>query len=238
MPAGKPAPPAPLSCSRTADPTRGLPGVQLLAQFLASRGYAVLQPQFRARQDSEMPFRRRIPAVGGLMQDDVTDGVHAMIEQAWRTRTASVSSEPPMAACGAGRCRFTPRLYACAASINGVRICSLLREKVPMYGTGRYGGTYCRLLLPSGGHASASRPIGSGNRSPINAVTSITIRYHRLWTGDAVVPNEQSERMAPCAECGRQERRVATLSVKTLAVPNDTRVQVLKELDSFLKSHL
>ncbi|HKZ74747.1 MAG TPA: prolyl oligopeptidase family serine peptidase, partial [Steroidobacteraceae bacterium] len=51
-------------------------------QFLATRGYAVLQPQFRGSTGFGEAHRRAgYRQWGGLMQDDVTDGVRAMVAQ-------------------------------------------------------------------------------------------------------------------------------------------------------------
>ncbi|MEA3105940.1 MAG: hypothetical protein QOI88_545 [Gammaproteobacteria bacterium] len=53
-----------------------------LAQFFATRGYAVLQPQFRGSTGYGKAFEEAgYRQWGGLMQDDVTDGVTAMIDQ-------------------------------------------------------------------------------------------------------------------------------------------------------------
>src|SRR5262249_29699108 len=50
-----------------------------LAQFIAVRGYAVLQPQFRGSTGFGEAFRRAgYRQWGGLMQDDVSDGVRAL----------------------------------------------------------------------------------------------------------------------------------------------------------------
>ncbi len=77
-------------------------------------------------------------------------------------------------------------------------------------------------------------------KSPINSVTAVTIPILIVYgTGDAVVPIEQSQRMA-------QALSAAGKSVSVVALPGEdhwlsrteTRVQVLKELDAFLKAHL
>jgi dipeptidyl aminopeptidase/acylaminoacyl peptidase len=92
------------------------------AQFLATRGYAVLQPQFRGTVGFGDAFRlagRR--QWGGLMQDDLSDGVRAMITQgiADPQRVCIVGSGYGGYAALAGAA-FTPELHACAVSVNGV----------------------------------------------------------------------------------------------------------------------
>lgn len=86
------------------------------AQFLAVRGYAVLQPQFRGSTGFGNAWRRAgYRQWGGLMQDDVTDGVKAMIEQgianAERICIVGASYGGYAALAGAA---FTPKLYRCA----------------------------------------------------------------------------------------------------------------------------
>ena len=52
------------------------------AQFLASRGYAVLQPQYRGSTGFGDAWRRAgYHGWGGVMQDDVSDGVRYLVEQ-------------------------------------------------------------------------------------------------------------------------------------------------------------
>ena len=243
MPADKPAPPAPLVVLPHGGPhARDYPGFSWLAQFLASRGYAVLQPQFRGSTGFGNAFQEAgYRQWGGLMQDDVTNGVHAMIEQGvadpHRIGIVGASYGGYVALAGAA---FTPKLYACAASINGVTdLPALLREEVPMYG--RYGGRILSTSLAAW-RARIGEPTDRAlaNRSPINAVASITIPILIVYgTGDAVVPNEQSERMAHALSAAGKSVAVATLSGEDHWLSRtDTRVQVLKELDGFLKSHL
>jgi dipeptidyl aminopeptidase/acylaminoacyl peptidase len=57
-------------------------GFDALVQFFASRGYAVLQPNFRGSTGFGRDFERAGHKQWGLkMQDDVTDGVQALVKQ-------------------------------------------------------------------------------------------------------------------------------------------------------------
>ena len=93
-----------------------------LSQFIASRGYAVFQPNFRGSEG----FGRRFENAGnnewgGKMQEDVTDGVNWLIGEGiadpGRICIVGWSYGGYSAAIGAVQ---TPELYQCAASINGV----------------------------------------------------------------------------------------------------------------------
>ena len=102
--------------------SRDWPQFDWWSQFLATRGYAVLQPQFRGSTGFGEAFRlagRR--QWGGLMQDDVTDGVQALISDGTADpgRVCIVGASYGGYAALAGA-TFTPQLYHCAASINGV----------------------------------------------------------------------------------------------------------------------
>ncbi|MGI9261848.1 MAG: alpha/beta fold hydrolase [Woeseiaceae bacterium] len=93
-----------------------------LSQFLASRGYAVFQPNFRGSSG----YGRRFEYAGrnewgGKMQQDVTDGVQWLIDEGIadpeKMCIVGWSYGGYAAAMGAVQ---TPELYQCAASINGV----------------------------------------------------------------------------------------------------------------------
>ena len=93
-----------------------------LTQFLASRGYAVLQPNFRGSSGYGRDFADAgVKEWGGKMQDDVTDGARWLINEGIadpeRLCIVGWSYGGYSAAMGAVK---TPDLYKCAASINGV----------------------------------------------------------------------------------------------------------------------
>src|SRR6202012_5146186 len=57
-------------------------GFNWLAQALASRGYAVLQPQFRGSNSVDQAFRERgYGEWGAKMRTDLSDGVHYLAAQ-------------------------------------------------------------------------------------------------------------------------------------------------------------
>ena len=108
-------------------------------QFLASRGYAVFQPNFRGSTGYGPAFQEAGEKQwGGLMQDDVTDGVKWLIDQGMadpdRICIAGASYGGYAAAMGAVK---TPDLYQCAVSINGVLNLPMLKAKDKRYTGGR-----------------------------------------------------------------------------------------------------
>jgi dipeptidyl aminopeptidase/acylaminoacyl peptidase len=92
------------------------------AQFLATRGYAVLQPQYRGSTGFGEAFEHAGRGEwGGRMQDDVTDGVTALVAQ-------GVADGDCVCVMGAGYGAYaallgaalTPALYSCAVGVNGI----------------------------------------------------------------------------------------------------------------------
>ena len=104
-------------------------------QFLANRGYAVLQVNFRGstgygRQFWEASFRQW----GLKMQDDITDGVRYLIEQgiADPERVAIYGGSYGGYATLAGL-TFTPDLYACGVDYVGVSNLFTFLQTIPPY---------------------------------------------------------------------------------------------------------
>lgn len=142
--------PAYLTIPRGADPARlptvlfphGGPwardtwGFHNIVQFLANRGYAVLQPNFRGSTG----YGKRFLNLGngewgtGSMQHDLTDGVRWLVERgiADPDRVAIMGGSYGGYATLAGMA-FTPDLYAAGVSIVGPSSILTLLESIPPY---------------------------------------------------------------------------------------------------------
>lgn len=215
-----------------------LPEFDWLSQFLATRGYAVLQPEFRGSTGYGESFRLAgYRQWGALMQDDVTDGVRAMIEQgiADPKRVAIVGASYGGYAALAGAA-FTPELYTCAISISGVSDLPAMLGEAQRWPQAKEYDTvaYWRKSI---GAIDDPKLI---ERSPIHAVTGIRAPILLIHgTGDSVVPISQTERMA-------HELQAAGKSVKYVKLEGEDhwmsrgedRIRILKELDAFLHEHL
>ena len=111
--------------------TRDVLGFDLWAQFLANRGYVVLQPNFRGSRG----YGERYESLGHgtwgrAMQDDITDGAKWLVDQgladAGRICIAGGSYGGYAAVMGLIR---APGVFQCAASINGATdIRRMMRE--------------------------------------------------------------------------------------------------------------
>jgi dipeptidyl aminopeptidase/acylaminoacyl peptidase len=110
-------------------------GYNSYAQFLANRGYAVLQPNFRASGGYGKKFLNAGDLQWGkLMQDDITYGVKYLIEQgiANKDKVAIMGGSYGGYATLAGLA-FTPDLYACGVDIVGPSNIFTLLESIPPY---------------------------------------------------------------------------------------------------------
>jgi len=208
-----------------------------LSQFIATRGYAVLRPQFRGSSGFGDAFRLAGRHQWGLlMQDDVTDGVKAMIEQgiadARRVCIVGASYGGYAALAGAA---FTPDLYKCAVSVSGVS------DLPAMLGTvaAKWGDESSSLAY---WHESIGSPFDKNviERSPARAADQIRIPVLLLHgINDSVVPIEQSENMARALQ-------QLNKNVTFVKLPGEdhwmsgaaTRLQVLQEIEKFLKENL
>ncbi|MBM0103495.1 S9 family peptidase [Steroidobacter sp. S1-65] len=205
-------------------------------QFLASRGYAVLQPQFRGSSGfgvahAKAGFRQW----GGLMQDDVTDGVKVLVEQglADPRRICIVGASYGGYAALAGAA-FTPDLYACAVSINGVS------DLPAMLGYERSWGKESDAVAYWTDHIGAPTDANVIAMSPARAAARIRAPILLLHgTSDSVVPMEQAQLMENALRsAGKQVRFVELPSEDHWLSRGDSRFRVLTELEKFLSEHL
>ena len=92
------------------------------AQFLSTRGYAVLQPNFRGSIGYGKAFEKAgYKQWGGTMQDDLEDGVNYLVKKGITdpNRVCIVGGSYGGYAALMGVIK-TPDLYVCAVSLNGV----------------------------------------------------------------------------------------------------------------------
>ena len=175
---------------------------QFDVQFLASRGYGVLQPNFRGSSGYGAAFEKAGHGEWGLkMQDDLTDSAHAMVSQGFadpqRLCIVGWSYGGYAALMGAIR---TPDLFKCA--IAGAPITDLERL---MAERGRY------LFESNNDPRVGNRWQDKGrirDTSPINNVDAIKVPVLLIHgADDRVVSVGHSEAMARAlAEAGRPHR--------------------------------
>jgi len=125
-------------------------GFNAEAQFLANRGYAVLQPNFRTSSGYGRDFQQAGYGQWGLaMQDDISDGVLWLIEQgiADPDRVAIYGASYGGYAALAGAA-YTPDLYAAVISYVGVSNIFTFLDSFPPYWESQREMLYHRIGHP------------------------------------------------------------------------------------------
>ncbi len=209
------------------------------AQFLATRGYAVLQPQFRGSSGFGDAFEKAGEREwGGKIQTDLLDGVAKLAADGVvdPSRVCVVGSSFGGYSALAGA-TLHPEAYRCAVSVNGVSdLPQSLGETVTAYGKDSGSFRYWRQVMGS----TASDPTALTSISPARRVSKATPPVLLVWgERDTTVLPAQSERM-------RDAMQAAGRPVETLALEKDdhyltnsaSRTQVLEATEKFLAKHL
>lgn len=206
-----------------------------LAQFLASRGYAVLQPQFRGSTGFGVAHRMAgYRQWGKLMQDDVTDGVRAMIDRGIadpkRVCIAGMSYGGYSALAGAA---FTPDSYACAISVNGISdLPNMLAYESRLTGAESDAVAYWKEHI---GPANSPDVIGKSPARAARNVRAPILLMHGV--DDSVVPIAQSRGMIK-ALGGAPHELIELPGEDHWLSSSTTRIRVLTEMERFLAKHL
>ncbi|MBX3561067.1 MAG: S9 family peptidase [Sphingomonas sp.] len=214
-------------------------GFDWWAAFLVSRGYAVLQPNFRGSTGYGASWERAGRRQwGGLMQDDVEDGLAALVRAgiADPRRVCIVGASYGGYAALAGA-TLTPDLYRCAASVAGVAdLNEFLRQRQAMTGERSMTSDWWRLSI--GDRAEDRDRIR--DVSPVHMADRIRIPILLMHgSDDTVVPIAQSRRMLDrLRAAGRDVRFVELRGDDHWLSDAETRIQMLRELEEFLAANL
>ena len=206
-------------------------GYFFLRQFLVSRGYAVLQMNFRGSSGyGQNWFFAAHQDWGGLTYDDVADGTRWAVRQGIadpaRVCIVGWSFGGYLALLGAQR---NPDLYRCAVDIAGVSDLQMLIEE--------------RRYTLSG--AVARQQIGTDasklkHDSPRQHAAEIQVPLLMMHGDmDAQVPFEQSDSMdAALKRAGRPHRFVVVRGADHQFSREQDRVLMLHEIENFLGRYL
>lgn len=207
------------------------------SQFVASRGYAVLQPQFRGSTGFGEEHRKAgYRQWGRRMQEDVSDGVKYLVDEgiadAQRVCIVGASYGGYAALAGA---TLTPDLYRCAVSIAGVADLTQMIEWVASRGGPQSPAVkYWRQHIGDPGSASVAAVSPARHIEPVKA--AVMLMHGK---DDTVVPFEQSEIMAKALQKQGKPHELVRLDGEDHWLSrSETRTRMLQELERFLGEHL
>lgn len=205
-------------------------GYDYQVQFLAARGYAVLQPNFRGSTGYGHKFEYAGRGQMGLaMQDDVTDGVRWAVQQgiADAQRVCIVGSSYGGYAAMWGIAK-DPDLYRCAISINGV---SALRREVNDFGGSIHGRLHREHWEKMSDDFDAI--------SPINAISRIKAPLLLIHgKKDVTVNHNQSSRMNNAMKAAGKHSVFHSIAKADHYFTREAdRLTLLREMEKFLQEH-
>ena len=210
-----------------------------MAQYFASRGYLVFQPNFRGSDGFGQAFTNAgYGGWGGVMQQDITDGVAALTSSGMTDpeRVCIVGwSYGGYAALAGGA--FTPDLYKCVGAIAPVSdLPRLLYDEKKDHGKDHWVVTYWERAIAKG---DANRDFLK-ERSPAYLAEQFKAPVLLIHgRNDLIVKVTQSERMKKALE--RADKDVKLIKMKgqdhSLSTPG-ARLEALQALDTFIAEHI
>ncbi len=209
-------------------------GYDFIVQFFASRGYVVLQPQFRGSDGFSDEFAKMGEKQWGLaVQDDVTDGTKWLIDQGISDPNRICIMGWSYGGYVAMTATFnTPDLYKCSISVNGV-------SDLPqvLYETENFTGSSYWL-----------RHIGDPNKDKEKLkATSANYNIDKIRMpilviankDDPVVDYNQSTSFVKKMEnAGKYVKYFEIKGGGHSALEGDGRVIILREAEKFLNQHI
>jgi dipeptidyl aminopeptidase/acylaminoacyl peptidase len=214
-------------------------GFDYMAQALASRGYLVVQPQFRG---SSGFGRRHLEAGygewGKKMQDDLTDAINFLVRKGYtdpkRVCIAGASYGGYAALAGAA---LTPDVYQCAFSLAGISdLHRMLMDDKRRYGRNSEILPYFTQSILNGEYdKKALRKI-----SPYFHIDKIKIPVMLVHgEDDNVVEFSQSNRMYKALKKASKDVELIKLKDEDHYLrEGSTRIQALKAMIGFIDKHI
>jgi len=219
--------------------SRDFGGFDPWAQFLASRGYAVLQPQFRASTGFGTAHRNAGRKQWGLLvQDDITDGVNHMIGTgvADKSKVCIFGWSFGGYATLAGLA-FTPDLYKCGVAGAGVSdLIKMLEWEHERMGRGQRDEDYFTKALGYTTKDSQRLSETSPARHAAKFKAPVLLIHGK---DDTVVPKEQSDMMIEALKAAGKPYEYVVLDGEDHHLSrSSTSKEFMRHLERFLAKHL
>ena len=213
-------------------------GFDIWAEFFATRGYLVFQPNFRGSSGYGRKFAEAgYGQWGGRMDDDITDGVRQLIQsgRAEKDRICIFGASFGGYAALYGGAQ-TPDLYKCVASFAGVADLNALVNWE--HTTKGHEGRYLYAVRSIGDPARQFSKLKT--RSPITYVSGYrppVLLIH--GADDRSVPVEQSQMMQRALQRAGKDVRLVVYPHEghTDWTPTDEQA-ALTEIDAFISTHI
>lgn len=212
-------------------------GFDWMAQYFASRGYMVLQPNFRGSTGFGVAHRQAgYGEWGAKMQDDVTDGVGVLVRNGWADgdRVCIIGASYGGYAALAGGA-FTPNLYQCVAAIAPVAdVPGMLGYVRHRRGRDSWANNYWAELI---GDRREDRDkleaISPTNHAEVFQAPVLLLH----GVDDTVVPFTQSRKMERALKRAGKNVTLVTLKREDHWLSsNETRLETLTELSRFVEA--
>jgi len=210
-----------------------------LAQYFASKGFAVIKPQFRGSKGfGPAHLLKGRGEWGRKMQDDLTDAVHDLANQGVidKERVCIVGASYGGYAALAGAA-FTPDVYRCAVSINGVADIELMMDQERMdYGSDHWVVAYWDRVIANG----TVKEDHLENISPVNSAAAVNIPVLLIHGEfDKVVSVEQSESMYKALKSENKNVTFVELEKGDHNLSNNkNRVKALTTVSAFIQKNM
>lgn len=213
-----------------------------LAQFIATRGYMVVQPNFRGSAGYGLEFKSAgFKQWGGLMQDDITDTVNFMIDTGYaiKNKICIVGASYGGYAALMGVIK-TPDLYQCSISINGV---TNLKEQIEFdikTASSKNRARITKSIYEEIGNPKIDAGMLNFNSPALRAKEVNVPTLFVAGIEDKIVRHTQSKQMVRKLKKAGKEVEYITLkgAPHNVFYYIDQKEQVLKKIEEFLAKHL
>jgi len=210
-----------------------------LAQYFASRGYAVFQPNFRGSTGFGVAHKSAGRGKWGReMQNDITDGISSLAKSGYidAQRVCIVGASYGGYAALAGGA-YTPDIYRCVAAIAPVSdLPAMMREQRATSGKNGWVYRYWTKVI---GDSKKDRDL-LRDVSPARSAETFTAPVLLIHgQDDTVVPMQQSQIMLKALKKAKKSVEFVRLKHGDhWLLDGKTRLATLQALDEFVAAHL